>query len=509
MEWNGGFVVNKAKMYCVASAVAVCVASNPSMDVVAKHLQPVQLEEEAQQTISAEDFIKNYLSTKEIVKDNENKDIEIYTLITQVDEKNCTSVFNGDQLFKELTEKNQNEIKEAYETAYKNAGMIKEAGCTLSAYEIIIGEANKMISDAKNELDLLVKESENLDGTIYTANTYATLKNEMDTSKALIESATTNLEQLKEEQVKVADAKNALIDISGLKNLVGQSNYAREDYTRRSYRAYETNLNQANKVLDNGASTVEEIMSAQDGLNAAVGLLVKKADFSALTEKVQEGYNYLSTHKNMLAEESYANFKAELEACDVVLLNDESTQEKIDETLTHLNAYYNDNNNFEYKVMTLESNSGVVPQDSLLDEPQLETTALTQEQSRSVQVNTPTKALTTVADNFIKTYLTSADGNVFTTANYLNYQKILSAMPSWLKLSKADQSAVNTELVNKVGKRYQRLLQEAQNLKMSSGKSGVMNINTSTNADTTLYTWLGAMSLGMLTFVLKRLRKQD
>ena len=159
--------------------------------------------------------------------------------------------------------------------------------------------------------------------------------------------------------------------------------------------------------------------------------------------------------------------------------------------------------------MTLESNSGVVPQDSLLDEPQLETTTLTQEQSRSVQVNTPTKALTTAADNFIKTYLTSADGNVFTTANYLNYQKILSAMPSWLKLSKADQSAVNTELVNKVGKRYQRLLQEAQNLKMSSGKSGVMNINTSTNADTTLYTWLGAMSLGMLTFVLKRLRKQD
>ena len=32
MEWNGGLVVNKAKVYCVASAVAVCVASNPSMD---------------------------------------------------------------------------------------------------------------------------------------------------------------------------------------------------------------------------------------------------------------------------------------------------------------------------------------------------------------------------------------------------------------------------------------------------------------------------------------------
>ena len=57
MEWNGGFVVNKAKVFCVASAVAVCVASNPNMDVLAKQVQPVKLEEKAQQTITADDFI--------------------------------------------------------------------------------------------------------------------------------------------------------------------------------------------------------------------------------------------------------------------------------------------------------------------------------------------------------------------------------------------------------------------------------------------------------------------
>ena len=37
-------------------------------------------------------------------------------------------------------------------------------------------------------------------------------------------------------------------------------------------------------------------------------------------------------------------------------------------------------------------------------------------------------------------------------------QKILSAMPSWLKLSSPDQKAVNTELKNKVGKTYQKLV---------------------------------------------------
>ena len=66
------------------------------------------------------------MSTKEIVKDLNNKDIEKYTLITKVDEKNCTIVLTGNQLFKELTKENQDEIKNAYETAYKDAGMKKE-----------------------------------------------------------------------------------------------------------------------------------------------------------------------------------------------------------------------------------------------------------------------------------------------------------------------------------------------------------------------------------------------
>lgn len=86
MKWNGGFVVNKAKVYCVASAVAVCVAST-KYGCACQTVQPVKLEEKAQQTITADDFIKQYLSTKEIVKDSTNKDVEKYTLITKADEK--------------------------------------------------------------------------------------------------------------------------------------------------------------------------------------------------------------------------------------------------------------------------------------------------------------------------------------------------------------------------------------------------------------------------------------
>lgn len=519
MKWNGGFVVNKAKVYCVASAVAVCVASNPNMDVLAKQVQPVKLEEKAQQTITADDFIKQYLSTKEIVKDSTNKDVEKYTLITKVDEKNYSFVLAGDQLFKVLTKENQDQIKTAYENAYTEAGMKKAEGCKLSAYEIVVAEANTLILNAKTALDTSLKDAQSLDSTNFTANSYAALKKVMDESSLLVQSTTSTLDQLSQELLKLDGAKKALINISGLKAIVDQSStYGKDSYTTRSYTAYETSLNEAKKVLENGTSTVEDITKAQSALSAAAASLVKKADFAKLNETVQEASEVLESDKDMLEEESYNNFKKELDDCNLVLSNDESTQAKVDETLAHLNAYLEDNSNFVYKVVTLEEK--VAPKVEASNE-LLAQTPIVQEQPQVVAPTVETKNVeptkvetvvkqevtSTAANNFIKTYLTSASGNIFTSANNLNYQKILSAMPSWVKLSTADKNAVNAELVNKVGKKYQRLLQEAQKFSMSAGK--YTPVNTSTNTNVSMYSWLCMMSLGALTFALKRLRKQD
>lgn len=519
MKWNGGFVVNKAKVYCVASAVAVCVASNPNMDVLAKQVQPVKLEEKAQQTITADDFIKQYLSTKEIVKDSTNKDVEKYTLITKVDEKNYSFVLTGDQLFKVLTKENQDQIKTAYETACANAGMKKAEGCKLSAYEIVVAEANTLVLNAKTALDTSLKDAQSLDSTIFTTDSYAALKTVMDESSLLVQSTSSTLEQLTQELVKLDNAKKALINVSGLKAIVDQSStYVKDSYTNRSFTAYETSLNEAKQVLENGASTVEDIEKARSALNAAAASLVKKADFSKLNEKVQEANEVLESNKDMLEEESYNNFKKELDDCSLVLSNDESAQAKVDETLAHLNAYLDDNTNFVYKVVTLEEK--VAPKVETSNE-LLAQTSVVQEQPQVVAPTVETKKVdaakvetvvkqeitSTAADNFIKTYLTSTSGNIFTSANNLNYQKILSAMPSWVKLSATDKNAVNAELVNKVGKKYQRLLQEAQKFSMNAGK--YTPVNTSTNTNVTIYSWLCMMSLGVLTFALKRLRKQD
>lgn len=141
-------------------------------------------------------------------------------------------------------------------------------------------------------------------------------------------------------------------------------------------------------------------------------------------------------------------------------------------------------------------------------EPLVNESSVNASNSQSNQtVSKQASSMSSAAQNFIKTYLTSASGNIFASANSLNYQKIISAMPSWMKLSNTDKNAINDELVSKVGKKYQKLLQEAQQLSIKSGK--YVPVNTATNTNTTLYAWLCAVSLGMLTFVLKRLRKQD
>ena len=110
-----------------------------------------------------------------------------------MDEKNYSFVLTGDQLFKVLTKENQDQIKTAYETAYANAGMKKLKGCKLSAYEIVVAEANTLVLNAKTALDTSLKDAQSLDSTIFTADSYAALKTVMDESSLLVQSTSSTL----------------------------------------------------------------------------------------------------------------------------------------------------------------------------------------------------------------------------------------------------------------------------------------------------------------------------
>ena len=87
------------------------------------------------------------------------------------------------------------------------------------------------------------------------------------------------------------------------------------------------------------------------------------------------------------------------------------------------------------------SNELLVQTPVVQEQPQVVAPTVETKNVEAAKVETVVKQEDTsaAANNFIKTYLTSASGNIFTGANSLNYQKILSAMPSWVKLSATDK----------------------------------------------------------------------
>ena len=90
--------------------------------------------------------------------------------------------------------------------------------------------------------------------------------------------------------------------------------------------------------------------------------------------------------------------------------------------------------------------------------------------------------------SFVKTYLTDANGNLYTSANAYNYQQILSGMTAYTSLSTAKVSQLNSYLVANGSQRYFSLVTQAQNIE--NGKVSLTpgnRVHTSTSSGFGLY----------------------
>lgn len=471
--------MNKTKIYCVVGAVAMSTVTSPMMNVLATNNMPVK-EVSTNQTfeITTADFIQNYLSTKSIVKDKNNVDQTVYTLIIGIDENNYKTILQGSGLFQLLKEDQQKEIINTYESSYKT-NFPKEYATFLevtkpgkdqtqiTAYDYLVNLANK-----KNE-DILA--------------------------------------QIKDEKVSLQETYD---QTSTLKS---------EKYSGTSYTNLTTALTNAKSVLDsaNENLTVQMVVDAKTNLQSAKDALV---DISELKEAVDEGYEFLSTDKDMLEEESYTNFKKVLDDVSVVLNNQDVTAQQVSDSLQYLNDYFDDNSHFVYKTVTLDLNPVVVPQEQITSAatgdgqassqaqvtlPVVEENKTAQEETSSSvvkEVNEPTTTLKETSDasvtQFISTYLTGTNGSVFTSASTFNASKILSGMQSWMSLSTSQKNAVNSELLSKGSKKYMVLVQEAQKIQLGS-----KTVNTATSTNSSVYAMLSVISLGFIGFIAKRLKR--
>lgn len=119
----------------------------------------------------------------------------------------------------------------------------------------------------------------------------------------------------------------------------------------------------------------------------------------------------------------------------------------------------------------------------------------------------------TSAQDFVDTYLTSSAGNVYTQANSLNYTNIINGLSDWTKLSSSQREAVNAILKKKVGKTYQTLLKEAQQIQYNgvtssyTGKS--TKVNTAVGNESGFYGALMGISIAVGAFLTRKRKEQD
>ena len=107
--------------------------------------------------------------------------------------------------------------------------------------------------------------------------------------------------------------------------------------------------------------------------------------------------------------------------------------------------------------------------------------------------------------SFVKTYLTDANGNLYTSANAYNYQQILSGMTAYTSLSTAKVSQLNSYLVANGSQRYFSLVTQAQNIE--NGKVSLTpgnRVHTSTSSGFGLYGALLTLSGVGFGFLFKK-----
>ena len=161
----------------------------------------------------------------------------------------------------------------------------------------------------------------------------AAFQNEIDAAASGLDSAAAGL-VMKEEVKARLTLDQALAD--------AKNNYAAANYTKESYENLQTAISEAEKVLDNTASTAEELNAQKEKLQNAVNALVRLEDAVDKTEL--NGYIADALTKvnenNTYTENSWNSFQSALKAAQKVAENVNATSEEVEKVTDLLTSSY-------------------------------------------------------------------------------------------------------------------------------------------------------------------------
>ncbi len=255
--------------------------------------------------------LKEKINNAQTVLDNENATVEEIKT-AQADLENAMSALTPDksELQAKVDELNKLDKSDYTEETYKaleekitNAQtVLDDPDATVEEIKTALEELNNATTNLvpdKTALQSKVDEANALDTTGYTEETVKALKEKINNAQTVLDNENATVEEIKTAQADLENAMSALTpDKSELQAKVDELNKLdKSDYTEETYKALEEKITNAQTVLDDPDATVEEIKTALEDLNNAVGSLeltkiVEKADASVVVDRGTE-YTYM------------------------------------------------------------------------------------------------------------------------------------------------------------------------------------------------------------------------
>jgi len=225
-------------------------------------------------------------------------------------------------------------------SAITTAEVLYESGteeAIASAIETIATAKEALVVKGdKTELSTLLETVSGYDGNDYTEDSMNALTSAKEAAEAVVANEDADQAMVNAALVTLTSAKEALVDISGLKALVDRFASTDENvYTPNSYNVLSAIVEEAVSVLENKAATKEEVAAAKAKLEDGYASLVERADKSEISTLIDE---VEALNSGNYTEKSYKALVSELEAAKLVESNHNATPTEVSAAVASLTA---------------------------------------------------------------------------------------------------------------------------------------------------------------------------
>lgn len=229
---------------------------------------------------------------------------------------------------------------EAFKKAYDSSLSLGE-GSTQKQ----VNEAKENLKSARESLALKTNKEQlqakleeakalELETNKYSKASLKNLKAAIEKANAVLADKASNEEDFAASNKKLIDAIKSLVDITEINKVLENANEIVEgEYTKDSYSKFLNAKLELEELLLKDDSNAEVLGAAKVNLTNKINQLVKVADKSKLNNKVNEIEKLAETDYTA---ESFKAFKEALKAANEMLIDEEATQEQVDEALNIL-----------------------------------------------------------------------------------------------------------------------------------------------------------------------------